>query len=235
VLLGIVLSDQLRNYRLLCGIGALAAIGTALLTQSRGGLLGLIVGCAVLGLLWLPSLPRPLVVGSAIATSVVVAIGITGLVLLAPWSVRHEMVTVANWAERERTAHWAAAWEMLVAHPWFGIGAGAFSEQFRTFTTDWRFRISRGHAHNAYLQVAAEAGLLSLMVYLAAIAVLCRRLILVCSARAMAPVAAAMLAALSAVAVHGVFDYLNVLSLGLLFAGTLACAPGLTNKETRHA
>jgi O-antigen ligase len=211
--------------------GSGLGIAAAVLTQSRGGFVGLAAGLGVFGLGALVLVPRQWRVPSVALAGVGGSAAIIAFVILAPWTVRHEAVTTANWAELEREAHWTAAWAMLKAHPWFGIGAGAFDDGFRQYTTDWRFRIPRGHAHNAYLQLAATAGIGAVVVYLALLAVVCRRLIQQTGNGAWSGIAIGTLAATTGLAFHGVFDYLHVLSLGLLFAGTWACALGVRNKD----
>ena len=219
---------QLRS---LLVLGSLAGFATVGLTQSRGGLLGLACGLGLFIVLVLKLAPRPIrtvvMTGAAVAASFAIVL----LVRLAPWQVHSQEVTTANWAEREREAHWVAAWNMIVAHPVFGVGAGGFNAQFRQYTTDWRFRISRGHAHNAYLQVAAEAGICALLVYLALLATVSRRLFDRIRDDESAPFAAGVLTGTTALIVHGLFDYLNVLSLGLLFAGSWACALAPLHKD----
>jgi O-antigen ligase len=231
VLIGIAWNHRTAVIWWIFAAGAAAGVTTAVLTQSRGGLLGLAAGLGVFAIAALPLIPRswrlPIVTG----TGALAALAVVGFAILAPWDIRHQAVTSANWAERERQAHWTAAWAMIKDRPWFGVGAGAFDERFRDYTTDWRFRIPRGHAHNAYLQMAATVGIPAMVVYLALLAVLGRRLIQRTGEGTGSGIAVGALAATAALAFHGVFDYLHVLSLGLLFAGTWACALGVRNKD----
>ena len=141
-----------------------------MLTQSRGGLLGFLAGGVTLfWLLW----PR-----TRIAIVAAAFAGLTLLVtpLAAParsvlgidsFVARQSVqVTTSNFAAQERLAHWGGAWNMWLDSPWLGIGAGNFAERYREFTPTWRFRISRGHAHSAYLQAGAQAGVIGLVAYL---------------------------------------------------------------------
>ncbi len=72
----------------------------------------------------------------------------------------------ANWAVIERTAHWLAAVGMFADHPWLGVGIGNYSVAYADYALG-RWRDPLGHAHNYYLNVAAEAGLCGLVAYLA--------------------------------------------------------------------
>jgi O-antigen ligase len=135
-------------------------------------------------------------------------------------------VTPANFATQERLAHWRAGIAMAEAHPWLGVGAGNFSARYREYTRVWRFRISRGHAHSAYIQAAAQSGLAGLGAYLLLLAAVLWRL--GAAYRAARPETRAMIAGAlgvtGAVMVHNVFDYLHVLSLGLQLSAVWAVA-----------
>jgi putative inorganic carbon (HCO3(-)) transporter len=79
--------------------------------------------------------------------------------------VRHVTVTGANHAVIERLAHWQAAQNMIIDKPWFGIGFGNYGaayDQYRTL--NWPLAL--GHAHNYYLNIFAETGIIGLLAYL---------------------------------------------------------------------
>ena len=203
----------------LAAVGGLAGIGAIALSQSRGAFLGLAAGGVILALTGWAAKGFP----HRRAAITVAAAGAAILAIIAAVlfedTGRGVDVTSANWAERERRAHWGAAARMVVDHPVLGIGAGGFDEHFRGDTTEWRFRISQGHAHNAYLQVAAETGVIGLAAYLGLLGALIWRLL----ARQGGDWRSwGALAVTAAVAVHGIFDYLHVLSLGIVLSGIWA-------------
>ncbi len=71
----------------------------------------------------------------------------------------------ANYAVIERMAHWQAALEMLRYNLWTGVGFGCYEPAYSQFALiNWP--IALGHAHNYYLNVAAETGLVGLAAYL---------------------------------------------------------------------
>ncbi len=74
-------------------------------------------------------------------------------------------VTDANWAVIERMAHWQAALGMFSDHPWLGVGIGNYPVAYSQYALG-RWRDPLGHAHNYYLNIAAEAGLIGLSAYL---------------------------------------------------------------------
>jgi O-antigen ligase len=74
-------------------------------------------------------------------------------------------VTDANWAVVERMAHWLAAVGMFSDHPWLGVGIGNYAVAYPQYALG-RWRDPLGHAHNYYLNIAAEAGIIGLAAYL---------------------------------------------------------------------
>jgi putative inorganic carbon (HCO3(-)) transporter len=79
--------------------------------------------------------------------------------------VRGVEVTDANFAVLERMAHWQSAVGMWKDHPWLGVGIGNYEPVYAQYALPlWALPL--GHAHNYYLNVAAEAGLLGLVAYL---------------------------------------------------------------------
>ncbi|MFO7917840.1 MAG: O-antigen ligase family protein, partial [Anaerolineae bacterium] len=74
-------------------------------------------------------------------------------------------ITDENFAIVERLAHWQAAWRMFAAHPWLGMGTGQYASAYASVALP-RWQDPLGHAHNYYLHVLAEGGLLGLASYL---------------------------------------------------------------------
>lgn len=143
--------------------------------------------------------------------------------------VRGVHVTDENFAVVERLAHWEAALGMLNDHPLLGVGIGNYVPVYPAYALPgWRDPL--GHAHNYYLHIAAETGLVGLAAYLV--------VLIACFwngwdtvRRVSGPdqaVALGILGVLGAFAVHSVFDNLYVhgmnmhlaILLGLLFVLT---------------
>jgi O-antigen ligase len=77
------------------------------------------------------------------------------------FDVRTVEVTGENFAVVERMAHWQVAWYMLLDHPLLGVGVGNYPAAYDDYALPgWREAL--GHAHNYYLNMAAEAGVLGL-------------------------------------------------------------------------
>jgi len=84
---------------------------------------------------------------------------------LGIFDVRGVKVTDENYALVERMAHWQAAWGMFNDRPWLGVGIGNYEPVYPAYALPgWGEPL--GHAHNYYLNIAAEAGLVGLAAYL---------------------------------------------------------------------
>jgi O-antigen ligase len=203
---------------------------TLVLTQSRGGWLGFMVAMIVIAgmvpLRWRFALLALGVCAFLVVLQSPVGSGwwtrATGAFMTAQERVH---VTPANWANEERRAHWEAAWRMFLGNPLNGVGAGEFSREFRQYTPEWRFRVSRGHAHNGYLQLAAEngvPGLLSFIVWCGLVITALWRRMVTSTSRFELMMATGSVATFVAFLVHSMVDYLNVLSLGIQIALVIA-------------
>lgn len=169
---------QLRPFAHVIGCGLITLLlATALyLSFSRGAWLGAATAIGVM----IASAPRRLWIGIGlltIALALLVGLSSAGLLsaainarladageLFQLRDVRGADVTAANYALIDRQARWQAALNMLADQPWTGIGFGNYPaayEQYRLM--NWP--TSLGHAHNIYLNVAAETGLPGLAAY----------------------------------------------------------------------
>ena len=85
--------------------------------------------------------------------------------LFAVSDVRGATITVDNFAVLERVAHWQAAAGMARDDPWLGVGLGNYGAAYPLYgLLNWPNAL--GHAHNIYLNVLAETGVLGLTSYL---------------------------------------------------------------------
>ena len=153
-------------------LAAAALIATGIgLSQSRGAWLGAAVAAACLLLAW-SRFTRRLLIPGALGGALALALAISGLLppaifdrlaqtieYFGVFDVRTVEVTSENWAIVERMAHWQAGWYMFLAHPWLGVGAGNYGQAYPDyFVGTWRDAL--GHAHNYYLNILAELGLI---------------------------------------------------------------------------
>jgi O-antigen ligase len=141
----------------------LALLGGCLIrTMYVTGLAVLVVGLLLFGWVHRPSRKILLVGGIFLCVVGVVAQMARG----TQWSI---LVTLrgpdgAATGLQDRLWMWQAAWKMIQAHPWLGVGLNTFMANYRTYWVggEWMPR----YAHNCYLQVAAETGLIGLAAFL---------------------------------------------------------------------
>jgi putative inorganic carbon (HCO3(-)) transporter len=147
-----------------------------------------------------------------------------------PFDVRDVQVTDANFAVVERMAHWQAGWQMWTEHPWRGVGIGNYEPIYPAYyVPPWEEPL--GHAHNYYLNVAAETGLIGLLAYLVlwgAAFWQAVRAIRRTSGWERA-IAVGVLGVLAHLSVHNFFDNLFVHNMYAHIAILLALLPVLTN------
>jgi putative inorganic carbon (HCO3(-)) transporter len=163
-------ANPLGFRRLAGGAAVVLTLGIGL-SQSRGAWLGGAVAGLCLLLAWSARTRRlliPISLGGLLAVVLAVSGVLPASILdrlsqaveyFGVFDVRTVEVTSENWAVVERMAHWQAGWYMFLDHPWLGVGAGNYSDAYATyFVGSWREAL--GHAHNYYLNMLAELGLI---------------------------------------------------------------------------
>ncbi len=78
--------------------------------------------------------------------------------------VRGAPLNDANYATLERLAHWQAAINMASARLWTGVGLGNYEVVYAGYALP-RWPLALGHAHNDYLNILAETGLVGVTGY----------------------------------------------------------------------
>lgn len=147
-------------------------------SQSRGGLLALIVMAA---LAWANSVHKMrLVVGFVVAVAFMFAIGPAQMIKrLQQIQFQGQAETGAEVSTRARVELARAGVLMMAAHPVFGVGLGQFQASEYHYNPLLISLEAHPHiAHNTYVQLGAEGGILTLALYLAILGVTltaCRR------------------------------------------------------------
>ncbi|NWG16683.1 MAG: O-antigen ligase family protein [Chloroflexi bacterium] len=142
--------------------GAMLAFGASLLVmalalprRTQRGLLIALLAFGLLAALWL---------AGVLPSSIVERISSSTQEFFAFEDVRGVDITPENYAVVERLAHWQAALNMTAASPWLGIGFGNYESAYPAFRLlNWLEPL--GHAHNYYLNILAEAGIIGLLGY----------------------------------------------------------------------
>lgn len=73
--------------------------------------------------------------------------------------------TIGDSGSIERKMILPIAWRIFVSKPWLGIGLGTFMFNFSKFIQD-NYPYGVAYAHNCYLQIAAEIGIIGLLSFL---------------------------------------------------------------------
>ena len=173
IALALTLLGRGRLTRILAGLTAILLGIAEYLSQSRGGEMAI---AAALVFIVLAGMPRILTLMR------VLIIALLGFfeALLAGWIPLHIFNPVLHflglvqisltqpssqdYSTAERLAHWIAGLHMVLDHPILGVGIGnyadAYPQYFITIFVD-----PLGHAHNYYINIAAETGFIGLTAY----------------------------------------------------------------------
>lgn len=149
--------------------------------------------------------------------------------------VRGVFVTTENFAIIERLAHWQAGIEMARVHLFSGVGFGNYEPAYHEFgLLNWPHPL--GHAHNYYLNILAETGIIGLLLYLILWGTILIQAIRLLSRlewiqRGMV---LGLLAAWTALSVHHFFDKLYVNNLYLYFGVMLALQQVIQINNDQH-
>src|SRR5207237_4583 len=149
---------------------AVLVLGVAMVaTLSRSGWLGFLVAAVVLAVL-VPRARLPLAVGGVLLAATLVGFGFIG-------SVGEGLSGQGSGSPGamlgSRAGVWAAALGILVDHPLFGVGVADFVNYYPQYS---RQPYGLNHAHDLFLNVAAERGLLGLGAFTAVLVGLFRTL-----------------------------------------------------------
>jgi len=162
------------------GISAVLMLAALIMSWSRGAWLGF--GAALVGMTitLVVKSGRGVVLSVILVALVAYALLAGGLAQVPPSliqrfsdfvpylgvsDVRGAEITDANFAVLERVAHWQAAWQMWTDHPWLGVGIGNYEPVYPRYALP-QWPLALGHAHNYYLNIAAETGIIGLAAYL---------------------------------------------------------------------
>ncbi len=217
----------------------IAGAGAVALSLSRGAWIAVAAGSVIV--IWYSGgrklIDRKLLVAAVIVPVLILAFGhfsfeldgwipeparLAGEGLASPADIT-EGITEGNFAIVQRLAFWTAAGRMFASNPIGGVGLGNYETRYQDFNLG-RWEDSLGHAHNFYLNMAAETGIVGLaafLVFLAVLLVAARRA--AGSAPVLRTVAIASLASIGAFVVHNMVDSVFVGGMGVV----LGAAAGL--------
>lgn len=153
-------------------------LGALIASWSRGAWLGFIISASVMAF----ALPQKISHSIGIALATVLLLSTLWISGVLPQSIVNRLTTAAtdfitieeirgvdittiNYAVVERIAHWQAAINMAEANPIMGVGLGSYEVVYNDYRLiNWKEPL--GHAHNYYLNILAETGIIGFLTYL---------------------------------------------------------------------
>ena len=193
--------------RLLAGYSVLVALPPLYLTQSRSGWIGVVAGLAVtISLLGLRRSFRRCLSLLVITPLVSLVVGL-GVWMVSP--MVQERVAAAL-AGNVRLALWRDTLLMIREQPWLGWGPYSFRWVYPHFWHNMTSYLDPQFAHNDYLQLLAEYGVVGLVILVGAVlagAIHLLRWVRRSDSTREACLIAGALGALAASAAHACFDY----------------------------
>jgi O-antigen ligase len=236
LLCGAVPPDKL----LLVSLLTVVPISALVLSASRGGIISLLFEFALLGfLLRIPS--KQLLK----ATGLGLVAGLLAAWLGAGWTVkRFESSTPRDVSWDRRVSMFRDTWQVFLHHPWAGSGLGTLETVFPRYESYYD-RLVVDHAHNDYLELLADTGVIGGLCVLGFVAILFQRgLSNVRSAknRVSRSFCAGAVVACAGLLLHSLVDFnMHIPSNALLFLLLAALAtscvsqPELANRDCRRS
>jgi O-antigen ligase len=174
IALALMLLGSTWKTRILAGVTVLFLATAEFLTQSRGGEIALaaaLVFIVTVGILRLRIAAGLLSLAFLVGVAAFLA-GLIPIHLFDPILTRLGLADISltaptdqTFSTAERLAHWIAGLRMLSDHPLLGVGIGNYAEVYPHYFVTI-FTNPLGHAHNYYINIAAETGFIGLIAYL---------------------------------------------------------------------
>jgi len=251
LLAGLILGGGVRRERILICLAIIIPIWTALvLSNSRGGLLAMIVQFAFVlavalawvarrrasfqdtaGARWIESITasrwvRALGVALVIVTLTFAVLWMGGESLNKKLESQNSITTEEGTDGNTRKEIWHASWDLFKQNPWTGVGFGTyFLGVTKYYVSSGRLRLET--AHNDYLDLAANGGLIAIVLALWLAGSIVWRTAISLGSRDPYRRAAALgaAAAMLSVAVHSLVDFgLQLTGIAAVFAGVVVIA-----------
>ena len=169
-----------RNWatRILAGVAALILGAAEYLTLSNGGEIAISVAVLLILIVGFPQLRKLAAIGGVAALGLIAALiaGVIPLRLTKPILSKLGLIAISftspssqNYSTAERLAHWLAGIDMFSDHPFIGVGIGNYGTVYARYHVGI-FVNSLDHAHNYYINISAETGVIGLTVFVFLIA-----------------------------------------------------------------
>jgi len=163
---GLLVVARSGAVRVFCGFAILLCWAGFFLTGSKGGAIAL-MGALLLGAAIAPDPARKGASRRALIGVGIVCVALAGALLLPP--IKTRLLTALGTQSNStmfRYYTWVGTWHMALARPVLGFGPGTFPAVYPRYAVVGYTKL----AHQTYLQVAAETGLIGLLAFVAVLA-----------------------------------------------------------------
>jgi putative inorganic carbon (hco3(-)) transporter len=194
VALGYLFWERKMSLKIMAVTSAILALLAVMLSFSRGAYLGVLAGAIAFSIIYLSRY--------GYLGKVLIVLGIAAVVLSLLYSsaISRRLASSFNPKEGsniERMKNWREAADIILDHPFFGVGLGNYAVTVDPTAEDR----SSIYAHNLFLDIAAETGILNALVFFCLILISIWRNI-----RNKNMLSLGLMAALVYSLIHGIFD-----------------------------
>jgi len=158
VAIGYLFLEKRIAIRIMVAAGAILMFSAALLSYSRGAYLGILSGAIYFSFIYLSR--------SGYLKKTLAALSIIALIFLLFYSsaISRRLTSSFNLKEGsnvERMKNWKEAADVVSNNPFFGVGLGSYATTINPMAEER----SSIYAHNIFLDVAAETGILNALIF----------------------------------------------------------------------
>ncbi|GAC1426428.1 MAG: hypothetical protein NVS4B1_04540 [Ktedonobacteraceae bacterium] len=253
IALSLLLLGRNSATRILAGTAAILLGAAEYLTRSNGGEIAIAVAILFVFVVGFPQL-RKLAAVSAVGGLMLVAALLAGVIpqrLTQPILNKLGLIAISfkspsaqDYSTAERLAHWIAGINMFLDHPFTGVGIGNYGTAYKPYHVTI-FVNSLDHAHNYYINISAETGIIGLTTFVllliamfvagsCAYRVLSKKYMQLKAERTIPKVGISRLAMLHASNILGDLTNDRALAIGLLAALLSVCIHNLVDNLYVH-
>lgn len=231
----VLLSAILQPATLMLLVMGTLVVLALLSTGSRAGIAATVTGAVVLLIVFAIRSKHRSGVATVLAAILLVALMLGLVIFVGDAMTGGEREAASDVQNRYRLSRDTIA--AILARPWTGHGAGAFTDIFATYIGgDIHVGRSFREAHNTYLELTAEIGVPAALIAGAMFALLAFPVVLAAFSRRVGhPAPLAATGALVVVAVHAFFDFsIQIQAVAFLFFALLAIGHAQSGRQSER-